>query len=169
MIVAVEPNTPAEKAGLKRGDLIIAVDNATIESAAALKNTIGLKEPGSHVDITYERDKKLFDTTLKLSSLEHTLHESSELLSGMELLSLNDSLRYRYSIPSGVDGVLIVSIKPDSKAALQGIQKGDIIIQVENIEIKNMDDLKAALKQYDKKYKRVYINRRGQILVAALR
>ena len=169
MIVAIEPNTPAEKAGLKRGDLIVSVNNTTVESAATLKNAIGLKEPGSVVDITYERDKKLFDTNVKLSTLEQISNETSELLSGMELLSLNDSLRYRYGIPNGVEGVLIVKIKPDSKAAIQGIQEGDIIIQIENSEITNMDDLKAALKQYAKKYKRVYINRRGQILVAALR
>ncbi len=169
MIVAVSPDTPAERAGLKRGDLIITVDDTAIESAAGLKNTIGLKEPGSRVAVTYERDKKLFDTTIKLASLEHTPNESSELLKGMELLSLDDSLRSRYSIPSGVEGVIIVNIKPDSKAALQGIQKGDIIIQIENNEIKNMDDLRAALKQYAKQYKRIYINRRGQILVAALR
>ncbi len=169
MIVAVEPSTPAEKAGLKRGDLIVSVNNTPVESAAMLKNTIGLNEPGSVVDITYERDKKLFDTTVKLSSLEQITDETSELLSGMELLSLNDSLRYRYGIPNGVEGVLIVNIKPNSKAALQGIQEGDIIIQIENSEITDMEDLKAALKQYTKKYKRVYINRRGQILVAALR
>ncbi len=169
MIVAVEPNTPAEKAGLKRGDLIISVDNASINSAAALKNSIGLKEPGTVVEITYERDKKLFDTSIELTTLEHITKDTSELLSGMELLSLNDSLRYRYGIPNGVEGVLIVAIKPDSKAAIQGLQEGDIIIQIENSEITNMDDLKAALKQYAKKYKRVYINRRGQILVAALR
>ncbi len=169
MIVAVEPNTPAEKSGLKRGDLIVNVNNTPIESAATLKNAIGLKEPGSIVNLTYERDKKLFDTSIKLSTLEQISHETSELLSGMELLSLNDSLRYRYGIPNGVEGVLIVKIKPDSKAAIQGIKEGDIIIQIENNEITNMEDLKAALKKYAKKYKRVYINRRGQILVAALR
>ncbi len=169
MIVAVEPDTPAEKAGLKRGDLIISVDNKNIESAASLKNTIGLKEPGSTIDITYERDKNLLDTTITLTSLAQTVHESSDLLNGMELLSLTDSLRYRYSIPSGVEGVLIVRIKEGSKAAMQGIQEGDIIIQVENSEIKNMNDLRAALKKYAKRYKRIYINRRGQILVVALR
>ncbi len=169
MIVAVEPDTPAEKAGLKRGDLIISVDNKNIESAASLKNTIGLKEPGSTIDITYERDKNLLDTTITLTSLAQTVHESSDLLNGMELLSLTDSLRYRYSIPSGVEGVLIVRIKEGSKAAMQGILEGDIIIQVENSEIKNMNDLRAALKKYAKRYKRIYINRRGQILVVALR
>ncbi len=169
MIVAVEPDTPAEKAGLKRGDLIISVDSKNIESAASLKNTIGLKEPGSTIDITYERDKNLLDTTITLTSLAQTVHESSDLLNGMELLSLTDSLRYRYSIPSGVEGVLIVRIKEGSKAAMQGIQEGDIIIQVENSEIKNMNDLRAALKKYAKRYKRIYINRRGQILVVALR
>ncbi len=169
MIVAVEPDTPAEKAGLKRGDLIISVDSKNIESAASLKNTIGLKEPGSTIDITYERDKNLLDTTITLTSLAQTVHESSDLLNGMELLSLTDSLRYRYSIPSGVEGVLIVRIKEGSKAAMQGIQEGDIIIQIENSEIKNMNDLRAALKKYAKRYKRIYINRRGQILVVALR
>ncbi len=169
MIVGIEPNTPASEAGLKRGDLIIEIDGSKVDGAAALKNSIGLKEPGNNIKIKYEREKKIYSTTVKLNILENFTDKSSEFLSGMELLSLNDNLRYKYRIPQNVEGVLIASVKSDSKAASQGLQEGDIIVQIENYEIKKMEDIKAALAKYSKKYKRVYVNRRGQVFVAALK
>ncbi len=169
MIIGVEPNTPASKAGLKRGDLIIEIDDNKVDSAAALKNNIGLKEPGNNVKIKYEREKNIYNTTVKLNTLENFIDKSSEFLSGMSLLSLNDNLRYKYRIPQNVEGVLIVDVKSDSKVAFQGLQEGDIIVQIEDYEISTMEDIKAALAKYSKKYKRVYVNRRGQVFVVALK
>lgn len=169
MIVGIEPDTPASKAGLKRGDLIIEIDGIAVDGAAALKNNIGLKEPESNVKIKYEREKNIYDTTVKLGALDGISDASSEILSGMELLSLNESLRYKYRIPQNVDGVLVVDVKFGSKAASQGIQEGDIIIQIENYEVRDIKELKEALKKYADEYKRVYINRRGQVFVTALK
>ncbi len=167
LLIDVNENTPAQKAGLKRGDLIIKINNRPIKNASDLKNFIGMLEPEVDIDVVYERNKKIYTTKLKLENQEAINDEKEELLSGLSLIPLNDNTRYQYRIPHMIEGVLVKDVKENSEAENQGIQKGDIIVQIENYKIDSIDTLKNVLKKYKGQYKRVYINRNGQVFMIA--
>lgn len=168
VILEVQPNSPAAKAGLKRGDLIINVNEKKITSASTLKNYIGLQSPGESVKVTYERDKRTKSVTLKLENMNAATEGDTEF-EGLTLVPLNDNVRYQYQIPHSINGVLVSDVKEGTEAQKQGIQAGDIIVQVESYPVKNIETLNNALKMHKGKYKRVYINRGGRVFMVALK
>lgn len=167
LLIDVNENTPAEKAGLQRGDLILKINDKTIKNASQLKNFIGMLEPGVNIEVEYERDKNVYTTTIKLENQETLQNEKEELLSGLRLIPLNDNTRYKYRIPHMINGVLVKDVQQNSEAEKQGIRKGDIIVQIENYKIDSIDTLKKIIKKFKGQYKRVYINRNGQIYMVA--
>ena len=87
----------------------------------------------------------------------------------MQIVALSTNTRYRYPIPSNLEGVLIEDIKPLSKAEKVGFQAGDVIIQIEDKTIASIGDLQDALKAYKKRPKRIYVNRYGTILMLVIK
>jgi len=159
LVTSVEEDTPAFKANLKRGDLIIAVNNKEIKSASQLKNIIGSFAPDKSVKIKILRDKKVYIKNVKLGSQDKILASlDSQSYKGLSVETLNTK--------TNIKGVLVSKIDPQSEAAETGIMDGDIIIQIENNEIKNIDDFKKATNN-DKK-KRIYIYRKGTIFAIVL-
>ncbi len=171
VVLDVVPGSAADKAGIKRGDLIYEVDGKKIKNAAELQRVIGSYAPNQKVTIKIERDKKDKTIQLKLSSRtsQITLSKDKGVLGGVYLSDLNSQNRYQYRIPSNVQGVLVTDVKPNSSAEKAGIQAGDIIVQIEDMEIKNLDDIKRALKRYGDKPKKVFVNRYGNIFIFVLR
>ncbi|HIE35028.1 MAG TPA: DegQ family serine endoprotease, partial [Campylobacterales bacterium] len=169
IIIDVAKDSAAKKAGLKRGDLILEVDGKKVDDANTLKSIIGSKNPGEVVRIKYERDKRVYTTNVKLKQrpTDDDLTSSDELL-GLSLKELDEKRRRMYNIPKDIDGLLVVDIKPDSKAQKAGFKIGDVIEAIEDIEIKNLDDFKKAIKKY-KGPKRVYVNRSGYPLILVLK
>jgi serine protease Do len=100
-----------------------------------------------------------------LGSREGLVGGSGNAFAGMSLVPLDRSVRSRYQIPMGVDGVLVTAIKPGSQAEKDGFQVGDVIIQIENRAITTMSDVRAALRESGRGAKRVYVNRNGMVLL----
>lgn len=169
VIVDVAKDSAAQKAGLKRGDLIIEVDGEKIEDANELKTIIGSHAPGEKVKIKYERNKKVYTTVVKLKKRPESEKESveSELL-GLNLKNLDDKTRRMYNIPKDIEGVIVTEVAPESKAEKAGFKRGDIIEAIEDIDIKDVEDFKKALKKY-KGPKRVYVNRQGYPIILVLK
>ena len=167
VIVDVTKDSAAAKAGLKRGDLIIAVDGKKIEDSNDLKTVIGSYPPGKEVTITYERDHKVYTTKVKLGERPSSIGGAQESLKGLEVQNLTDQIRQMYHIPSDVTGVFVANVKENSAADKAGIKPGDVIIQVEDMDIKSVEDLKRAFEKY-KGPKRVFINRRGLPMIKIL-
>ena len=172
MVIQVNPDSPAEKAGLLRGDLIIKVDQKVIESAAALKNIIGQYRPGSTVTITYERDRESKTLKLKLENLTQTVLEvkiDKALIEGLQLSDLDNKTRNSYRIADDVEGVIIIAVDVNSEAYSQNIRKGDVILQIEKSLITDITSLQSVLAKYDDVYKRVYLYRNGRVFVTAIK
>jgi len=168
LVTSVEKDTPAEKMGLKRGDLIIAVNNKEIESANALRNLIGTMSPGTVVKIKFLRNKTVLEKSVKLQDQTGRLSRSAYgyEYEGMQVEPLTARIRNAAGIPNNVQGVYVRKIKDKSAAQRVGVVEGDIIIQVEDKEIKDVDAFKKSVKGFGKK--RIYIYRRGMVLVVAL-
>ncbi|BCD60992.1 MULTISPECIES: DegQ family serine endoprotease [unclassified Nitratiruptor] len=169
VIVDVTKDSAAQKAGLKRGDLIIEVNGEKIEDSNKLKTIIGSYPPGKEVTIKYERNKKLYTTKVKLGERPGTNSSAAEeTLKGLEVQTLNDQIRRMYNIPQNVEGVFVSNVKEKSAAEKAGIKPGDVIIGVEDMNIKNVEDLKHAFKKY-KGPKKIFVKRQGIPLILVLR
>ncbi|WP_457596323.1 DegQ family serine endoprotease [Hydrogenimonas sp.] len=168
VVVNVEKDTPAAKAGLKRGDLIVKVDDTPIHDASDLKNTIGALPPGKKVRLSIERNRKTKVVEVKLGRFPDSELKAEGgdkgVVDGLTLQNLDKQIRNRLGIPDDIEGVLVSGVKEDSEAAKAGFMPGDIIIQIEDMMIKNVGDVEKAMKRYSGK-KRVYINRRGMIRI----
>ncbi|MBE0490920.1 MAG: Do family serine endopeptidase [Sulfurospirillum sp.] len=173
-IMSVEANSPAAKAGLKRGDLILSIDNQKVKNANDLKNIIGNKKPNAQVSVEYEdANNKVKSAKLKLSNLEKGKNSlktgDNEFLDGLLLEELDAQTRYRYQMPNTLKGVLIVDIKEGSKASKNGFAAGDIITQIDSIIIENLEDIQKALSSQKRDRKIVYIKRNGRDLVVVVK
>ena len=166
LITGIEEDTPAQKAGLKRGDLIVALNNKEIKSASELKNKVGSFAPNTKVTIKFLRDKQLQSRIVTLGTLSGVSPDGSVSYAGLEVQNIDASLRSQLRISPTVEGVFVSNVDPSSKAGQLGILKGDIIIQVENKEIKNINEFKKATRT--KTQKRIYIYRRGGVFAIVL-
>ncbi|MGE4396027.1 MAG: Do family serine endopeptidase [Sulfurimonas sp.] len=164
LITGVEDNSPAAKAGLKRGDLIISVNGKKIESASELKNTIGSYAPNRVVNIKFLREKRIDVVNVTLATLEGKIVAGEFEYKGMKLSEITPAYKQQQSLT--IEGIIVEDVEQSSEAFDSGIRKGDIIIQIENREITNLEDFKAATATQSKK--RFFIYRRGGIFATVL-
>ena len=167
LILDISPETPAAKYGLKRGDLIYSINGKPIKDKTSLQNTIASFPPDEKIKMDVERDEKDISLTIVLgnrSTLAEVQSDNFTFLGGLKLsaIDVNNQKQYRLTQDSGV---FISDVEPKSKAEKVGFQPGDIIVQIEDVEIKNFTNVEAALKKYNNKYKRVYVNRYGQTIL----
>jgi len=168
LIVDVTKDSAAQKAGLKRGDLIIEVDGKKIADANELKTLIGSYPPGKRVKIKYERNGRVYTTIVRLKARpDGSQNETIQTLKGLEVRTLDESLRKMYNIPSDVTGVFVTDVKEGSAAEKAGIKPGDVIIQVDEQEIKSVEDLKSALSGPGPK--KVFVKRQGVPLILVIK
>jgi len=166
LITSVETDAPAKIAGLKRGDLIVALNDIEIKNTNEFKKKIRTFSPNTEVLIKIFRDKKIETIKIKLGKLNGVSPDGTVSYEGAVIQNIDSSIRAQLKISPNVDGVLITDIESNSAAAKIGILKGDIIIQVENKEIKNLNEFKKALRI--KTQKRLYIYRRGGVFAVVL-
>ena len=146
------PDSPAEKAGLKAGDVITKVDQTEIRDSRHLLLTIGQISPESQATVEYLRDgkKATVRATLArrpeqtLAGLEVT-NESKNVgvLNGVGVGDLTAQMRDQLQLPARIKGALITSIEPDSPSAKQGLREGDIIMELDR---KSVSDAEEAVK-----------------------
>jgi serine protease Do len=160
-ILNVEKNSPASRAGLKLGDLVVEIDGKTIKNANDLKTIVGNKTPGKTIKIKYERDSKIISANIVLANMDQSLNPATKMayIQGLNLEELTDQVRARYQIPSHIKGVFVSGVKTGSHANKLGFMPGDIIVQVDQTSIENFDDVEKALE--GKKKKIVFVNRNG--------
>ncbi len=165
-VLSTQKNTPAYKAGIRRGDLIIEVDNKKIKNANDLKDLIGSMKPNEKVSIKVERENnkiKTFNLRLeKMPGTEMSLLGKNSLIRGLKVIALNQEIRYNYRIPKNVQGVFVADIKNGSQADKMGFHLYDVIIQINNHLIKNLDDYKNAMQKLKKGI--IYVQRGGFVI-----
>ncbi len=137
LVTGVTEGSEAEKAGVKAGDVVIAVDDRKTISAGQLRSQIGIKEVGEEVTLTVLRDGKVKKLKVEvgepqeLSSLSHKLHS---LLEGSSFENNPDG-----------DGVVVAGLSRNSRAAYSGLRPGDIITGANRKRVTDLESFKKAL------------------------
>lgn len=172
LILDVASDTPASKAGLARGDLIYSINNIPIKDRKDLQNVIASFKPNETISVKLERNKKDLKINVTLGNragLITAQDNNGKFLGGLLLSELNSNVIKRFRLSSNAKGVLVVNVEPNSDAEKVGFEPGDVIVQIEDILIKSFPDMQQAIRKYNNKLKRVYINRYGQTIILAIK
>jgi serine protease Do len=150
LIADVVADSPAEKSGLKRGDIIVDFDGKSIEDSHDLPVKVAATPVDEEVQVTVLRDGKEQQLTVKVGKLapdETAQASSSEPAQGkwgMQLHELSPQMQERFGINAD-QGVAVVGVAPDSAAAEAGIRQGDVIVEVNRNTVKSIDDVKESI------------------------
>jgi serine protease Do len=181
LITQVNEDTPAEKAGLKNGDIILSVDGKEIKNPSMLRNVISLSEVGQDVDLAIVRDGKEKNVSVKLDKFPDPEQvaeadqpedpDEDETLDGVIVREMTGQIRAMMeSLPEDIEGLVVTGVEQTSNAAREGLAEGDIIQEVGGETVTTLKDFQSALgKNTDRPvFMRVYNPRRGQSVFIAV-
>ncbi|TCL04797.1 serine protease DegQ [Sodalis ligni] len=136
----VLPGSAAAKAGIKAGDIIVAIEGKPITSFAELRVKIGTTPPGKAVKIGLLRNGKPLDVTVTLDDSASSTTSAEVLSPSLQGASLSDG-----QLKDGTKGVAVDDVVKDSPAAQIGLHKGDVIIGINRERVENLVQLRKVL------------------------
>jgi serine protease Do len=157
-IAQVEPNSPAQKAGLKVSDVITAVNGSPVDDVNAFRLQVAGFAPNTTINLKVERSGQTVNVPVTLGELnpeadnkgdgEGNLPSGGEkgALKGLSVQALTPDLRQQLHTPEGTQGVVITEVDPESAASAAGLEQGDIITQGNRKPVTNTSDFNAAVR-----------------------
>jgi Do/DeqQ family serine protease len=153
VVVDVAPRGPAAAAGLKRGDVIAAIDGQEVDDAESVGFRLGVKPLGGLAKLEVVRDGRTLDLPLKLASAPEipprdtlTIRTPSPF-DGAEVMNLSPAVTEELSLHGASAGVVVAAVAEGSTAAEVGVQKGDVVVAVNGRRIGTTRDLERACAQ----------------------
>ncbi|MEO0195801.1 MAG: Do family serine endopeptidase [candidate division WOR-3 bacterium] len=157
IITDVVKGSPAEKSGLKEGDIIVEIDGKEIKNSLQLRSYVQSKKPGESVKVKVLRNGKENVITVKLGSAEKFMtkaEKTEEKASSREI---------GITVKESGGKVIVDSVKPGSVAESVGIEPGDVILKVNDYEIKGIQDYEKAISEAKKKGSVLMLLQSGEI------
>lgn len=176
LVAEVTPGSAAEKAGLQSGDIITKVNDTEVRDARQLLLTVSQLAPGTNVKIEYNRAGNSLAANATLErrpndSVAGSGRPGSDrdegALEGVAVSDLTPEIREQLQVPERVEGALITQIDPTSPSARQGLQAGDIILEMDRKPVTSAEDAVKVSEEVEgpKVMVRVWRNGRSQFLV----
>ncbi|MBT3589272.1 MAG: Do family serine endopeptidase [Candidatus Marinimicrobia bacterium] len=154
LISDVIEDSPAKKSGIKEGDLIIYFDGEKVKNPSNLKNLVSSTAPGTKSKITLIREGKELTITVLLEEMDNddplvknTDSSSGFKQFGLDVRELTNQYRNKYGISEIDDGLVIISVNPNSDASNKGVKTGDIIKRVGSKKVNNVKDFNRLIDQ----------------------
>jgi len=170
----VSANSPAQKSGLQNGDIILELNGKPVEDANSLRMNISMMTPGSTVHLKVLRSGSERDMTVTLGELpveqagvEKNSPDSHSELSGISVQNLDSSLARQLRVPADTAGVVVTKVDPSSAASDAGLQRGDVIQEVNRKPVHNTSDFEAAMRN-SKDQTLLLVNRQGNTMYVAV-
>ena len=157
-LARVTPGGPAEKAGLKVGDLIVALDGASIPTAESLVNLINMSPPDARLTFGIKRGEARMQVPVLLGiKPQHEAFAWPQMAPtprpnrtrlGVVLVEPSAQARKQMKAPEGL-GLLVQEVIEGTRAAAAGLEEGDLVLEALGIKIANLEDLRRALREQD--------------------
>ena len=178
---------PADKAGIKRGDVVQSIDGKPTENANSLRNRVASIYPGKTVPVELLRNGKRVTVNVKLTSRDESeklaqsggqqpgaggqgaANDDGRFL-GMTVDAITPELRDKFGVPKNIQGVVVTQLEPRAQAAQEGIRAGDIIMEVNRkpvASVKDFSQLVNGLKAGDSAL--LLVHRGGSTFYLALK
>ncbi|MBI2413840.1 MAG: DegQ family serine endoprotease [Deltaproteobacteria bacterium] len=171
LISSVTPGDPADKAGLRAGDIIVAFDGKSIAEISDLPRTVASTQPGKSVEVRVVRDgaektyfvkvgTKMDEEPVETTTEGEDKEGTPDKRLGLSVQPITPELARRLGI-SETEGVIVSSVKPESPSATAGLRRGDVIKEIDRKPIKNMRDYSRAVKDAEKHDVALFLIMRG--------
>jgi len=168
LVGSVEPDSPGAKAGLQRGDVIEELNGEAVEGPNELRLKIGTMAPGTTVQLKVNRNGETQNVALTLSEAPSGKNREAEQgggehspMTGVEVSQLTDDIREQLGLGREVRGVVVTDVPDGSPAADAGLQRGDVIEQVNRHPVNSVSDYQRLVREAGNGSIVVLVNRGG--------
>ena len=151
LVSEVIPGTPAAESGFEKYDVIIAINGQPVTQVQNFRNQVALTPPGEKISVQVLRNGKPVSLTpvLREARAAAQAGPGNQALAerlGFQLEPLSDEIKSQLGLPQSFNGLAVTEIEPLSNAAQQGLQRGDLIIEVNQQSVNTWEDVMQALK-----------------------
>lgn len=162
LVSQVQKGSPAEKAGLKEGDVIIEFNGIPVEDAGSFKARVASTKPGTRVKLVVIRDgeRKELEVEVGKRPAEESVKVEGDTISSSNLGIVGQTLTPDLAKEFGYEGqkgVIITEVEPGSPADMAGLKSGDLIMEVNRKPVNNVDEFDKAVKETPKDKKGVLL------------
>jgi len=163
LVASVGKDTPAENAGLRDGDFIVAVAGKSVKNVNDLRNRVAAIKPNTTVELQIYRGRKKRTVKVKIGrqpadfasvpggEVPGTRDEEAASRFGLKVATMGNRHAERFGLDKDIEGVIVLEVEPGSDAADKGLEPGDIITHVQRKKVSTTDDLTRALSGQDVK------------------
>jgi len=156
LVQTVNEGEPADRAGLRHGDIVVAVDEVTVEDTRDLIDYVAAQRPGTEVTLRVWRDGKMVEKAVTLG--ERPAAGGAPVAPdqpggggidwlGLRYQNLTPPLRETHGLPESAQGVWVTRVEPDSPLADEGVQPGDLVAEVNGRPVSGIDEFEAAVEE----------------------
>jgi serine protease Do len=171
LVSNVAEDSPADKAGVRQGDVIVAFESAPIDDAAALQRAVTRTPVGTKVTLKVIRngaEKELTTTVGEQSELREVARAERSLenaLTGVDVQTVNQQTGRELGLRGKVEGVVVVDVESDSQADRAGLAQGDVIREINRHPVKSVKEYEKIVSGLKKEQDALLlIDRRGSSL-----
>jgi Do/DeqQ family serine protease len=171
MVVNLHPQSPLAASGLKRGDVILAIEGKPVENAQELGYRVATTAIGSNTIVEYQRKGERRETQVMMVAAPETVErqdtqiEGRNPLAGAVAANLSPAVADELGMPANTEGVAIVKL--EGGPARRFFKRGDIVLEINGVMIDSVDALRKVLES-DARLWRVVIDRGGRIMKLAV-
>jgi serine protease Do len=160
LVGEVVPKSPADKAGLKSGDVILEFDGKKVTDSRHLKLQVARTKPGETAAVRLMRDGATHTLRVTVGELpgseqiaksDNQNQDDNGTLNGVTVSDLDSGARQQFNLPGGVKGVVITDIDPNSAAAEAGLKPGDVIQEINRKPVRTAEEAVKLTENTDNK------------------
>ena len=182
IVSSVTAGGPADRAGIKRGDVIVAVNNQPVADNNMLRNQVASLGPNSHATVTVVRNGREQNVQVTLAELPDRQRPDADESSsngngpgvnnsrfGLRLQPLTPETASRNGLEADDQGLLVTQVDPSGSAASAGIRQGDLIQEVNRQPVRTFAEFSSAIQQSGSRPALVLVKRRDRVVYLTLR